>query len=145
MISARGVKRGISAFVDDQRGAATVELLFWIPFFLLLLFFIIDVSVFYWRYTTMWDVTRDAARQLSIGRFGALSADPNAPAYDNVEAYVRQQLGAGFDVRLEDGGTFDPLLRVRARPSELSIFNVFGAFAGNDWIVSEVRLHKEPY
>lgn len=146
MSVAKAMRARWARFHADQRGTATVELVVWIPFFLLMLFVIVDASVFYWRYTAMWDTTRELARNISVGRYGIVGTE----TYDDVtlalDTEVKARLGSAFNAALIDGGSFDPALRVTADVSALSIFDFFGAFVANSpIIVTQVRLHKEPF
>ncbi|MDT8343183.1 MAG: pilus assembly protein [Thermohalobaculum sp.] len=142
-------RRCASQFIVEERGTATIELVFWIPFFLLMLFVIIDASTFYWRYTMMWDVTRDLARQVSIGAFGAINSATTTPQLNTA---VHGRMGPAFnatlihDPILDPTTVFDPAVRVSADISALSVFNFFGAFVDGDrQIVTQVRLHLEPF
>jgi len=139
-------RRILARFIADERGTATVELVVWIPFFLLMLLLIVDASVFYWRYTAMWDTTRDIARQISVGRYGLIGTTTVAAVSTAVNADVQARLGNQFTAQLIDGPTFDPALRVTANVGALSIFDFYGAFAASSpTIVTQVRLHKEPF
>lgn len=137
---------GIVRFVADERGTATIELVVWIPFFLLMLLLIVDASVFYWRYTAMWDATRDIARMISVGRYGVVGDATLAAVSAEINADVQARLGSQFTVTLLDIAGFDPALRVSANVGALSIFDFYGAFASESpTIVTQVRLHKEPF
>ncbi|MCL5777124.1 pilus assembly protein [Limibaculum sp. FT325] len=140
------LRRLAARFVAEERGTATVELVVWIPFFMLMLFVIIDASTFYWRYTAMWDMTRDLARDISIGRYGIIGTETYTAVTASLNADVQQRLGGAFTAQLIDGGSFDPGLLVTADVRAMSIFNFFGTFLSDDpTVATYVRLHKEPF
>ena len=132
-------------FLQDERGGATVELVVWIPFFLFIFLLIVEASVFYWRYSTMWDTTRDASREISIGAFPNCTPVMKASCEGAVQAYVDGRLGDGFTVDLPVSMTLDQKIEVTSPLSNMTVIGLFNGVVGaNTPIIAEVWMRDEP-
>lgn len=69
--SFRGILR---RFVRKEDGAATIEAVLWLPFFLMLFGLLADVSMIFYNQSRLLRIVQDANRNMSIGRL----ADSNA-------------------------------------------------------------------
>lgn len=132
--------RSFGRFRNDERGAATVELVFWLPFFFFLFFVVVDASVFFWRYSAMWDVTRDLAREISIRgevdrRSPTLSAD--------IDNYVQSRLGTAYDADIVDVLAPDPGVQITVQVRSLTVLGFLGFFIPTDEVVTAVRMRNE--
>lgn len=131
----------LRAYLRDERGAATIELVVWLPFFFLLFFVVVDASVFYWRYTTMWDATRDLVREVSVRRI----IDRRAPTLQaDMQAYINTRLSPEYDVAIADVLTPDPVVQVSTDVGNLTVFGLFGLLGSNRTISAVVRMRNEP-
>lgn len=71
----------VSAFVQftrDDRAAATIEFVLWVPIILGLLVTAIDATTLYLTHTEMWNVARDTARRMVTGK---ILTEDDAKAY----------------------------------------------------------------
>ena len=133
--------RSLARFRDDERGAATIELVVWLPFFFLLFFVVVDASVFFWRYSAMWDVTRDAAREVTIR--GAI--DPRSGTFQSeLDAYVHSRLSTDYNARAVDILAPDPGIEISTELRNLTVLGFLGVFVPNNEIVTTVRMRYEP-
>lgn len=83
--------RNLRAALRGERGNATVEFVVWLPFFIILLGAIADVSLLLNNQSRMFDVARDASRLVSLGRMTNIEA----------EAWARNSLeGRPLDVQV---------------------------------------------
>lgn len=135
------LSRMASIFIRDQRGTATIELVVWLPFFFAFFFVLVDASVFYWRYTAMWDVTRDLVREISIRG----QVDRRSPTLQaDMETYIHNRLSNAYDVVILDVLTPDPIVQVTTDISNLTVFSLFGLLGTDDTIEAVVRMRNEP-
>jgi Flp pilus assembly protein TadG len=58
---------GVFAFLDDEKGAVTIEFVLWVPIFVGLLVFVTDASIVYLTHSEMWSVARDTVRRMTTG------------------------------------------------------------------------------
>ncbi len=65
----------IRAALRGERASATVEFVVWLPFFIILLGAIADVSLLLNHQSRMFDVARDASRLVSLGRMTDVEAE----------------------------------------------------------------------
>lgn len=73
-------------FLRKEDGAATIEAVLWLPFFLLLFAALADISMIFFGQTRVMRIAQDANRNMSIGRFDTT---------DETEQFVIDNLG-GF-------------------------------------------------
>jgi Flp pilus assembly protein TadG len=127
----------LGAFLRDEQGAATIELVVWIPFVFALFFLVVDASVFYWQYATLWDTARDAARQISIGTMAPSSAD--------VTTFAQSRMGTMATGFVSDSGSINPGVEVRATFGSMTLLQSLTVFlSGNTVIVARVQMRSEP-
>jgi Flp pilus assembly protein TadG len=58
----------VVAFLRDERGAQTVELVLWLPIIVALLLVVVEISTIYLTHTEMQTVARDTARRMVSGQ-----------------------------------------------------------------------------
>ncbi|MFO7855630.1 MAG: TadE/TadG family type IV pilus assembly protein [Paracoccaceae bacterium] len=117
MLTLRRPARAARRLRRCERGAATVEFVLWMPFFLGLLLLLTDVSILAWRYAQMWDVARTTARELSLG---TLPRTQTA-----VEAFVHSRLTADYAVTLDGLHTTFFTVGIAGTPTTMSVFGLF--------------------
>ncbi|MEM7497372.1 MAG: TadE/TadG family type IV pilus assembly protein [Pseudomonadota bacterium] len=123
----------LPAFLRDERGAATIELVIWIPFFFALFLFVVDLSVLFFSYARMWNVTRDAARDISIGLV--------APTTAGLQAEVDAKLGSIFTGRVSADGAIYTVV-VESPTDLMSPFGFLKPVADN--MIATVVISSEP-
>ena len=128
---------GLAAFLADEGGAATIELVVWIPFFFALFFLVGDASVFYWQYATLWDTARDAARQISIGTL--------SPSDTAVTTFARSRMGTTVSGKVVDSGSISPTVEVTSTFGDMTLLRAMSAFVSSSTvIVARVQMQTEP-
>ena len=121
-------------FLTDEHGSATVEFVLWVPWFALLLMLTVDVSMFYLSQTRMQNVSRDAARRLSIGLI--------EPA--NLATYVRGELTGDGYVVIDCSNVTDSCVRIERSASATLVFGAWlDSVIGSNFFV-ETRMPFEP-
>lgn len=128
-----GTREAFFAFLSDQRGSASLEFVIWVPFFMLLLMLMVDVSTIYFNQTQMMHVSRDAARRMSMGQL-----EP-----ETLTAFVQGHLTNAVTVT---NCSIDETACVRiSRPFEnMAIFgNAFTSLIGRDMSAS-TSMRVEP-
>lgn len=61
------LRRGASAFVTDEGGSATIEFAIWLPFFVVILMFVADLTMIMFHRSDVERIVQDANRLRSIG------------------------------------------------------------------------------
>lgn len=74
----------------DERGSATMEMVFWLPLFVELMLITADASQHYWMHGELWHVARDSTRQAAIGTFDDSNGEVVAA---DVESYALSAIG----------------------------------------------------
>ncbi|WP_160314424.1 TadE/TadG family type IV pilus assembly protein [Candidatus Rhodobacter oscarellae] len=65
-------------FSEGEAGGITIEYVLWLPFFLALILFFVDVSLTMSAHARMYDAARDAARAIVTGKSTASEASADA-------------------------------------------------------------------
>ncbi|MCL5777125.1 pilus assembly protein [Limibaculum sp. FT325] len=115
-----------------------MEIVLWMPFFLLLVFLTVDASLLYWRHGEMWNIARDVARTIASG---SLDGTDNAA----VQAFLTDRLGI-TEATVQTAPTLDGqgiIVRVERNPDFLTTFSIFSNLIGGD-IAAEVVFRVEP-
>jgi Flp pilus assembly pilin Flp len=118
-------RRRMSAFRRNQEGAAAIEFVLWMPFFIVLLAIITDFTFLYMTNASMWSSAREA--------------DAAEASNMITSSLIR---GGNYYVKV------DPLSSevsaiIRIGMADASIFGIFGSVL-NDDLVAIVRMRKEP-
>lgn len=127
-------RRRMSAIRRDQDGAAAVEFVLWMPFFIVLLAIITDFTFIYMTNSSMWDAAREAARAMSVREADAAEAT----------AMIEDRLirGGNYYVAVDpDSSEVSAIVRIGI--TEASIFGIFSSVMDDD-LVAVVRMRKEP-
>jgi Flp pilus assembly protein TadG len=107
--------RALRRFLRRSDGSATIEVVLWIPFFLLLIALIADASLLFNRQAQMLRAVQDANRAYSVGRLTTTTAVQNAlvAAYRPVSASVTAT--STLDTSVVSTGIIRTTLTVPAR------------------------------
>lgn len=125
----------IYRFRTDATGSATVEHVIWLPFFLLLISVIVDLSLILTANAGMWDAARDGARRMAMHQMNE----------DEAVAYVQSRVSSRYEhlsVSARNDGT-DAVIHVTVPMEETAVFNIL---TGPSWGSLEARvvMVKEP-
>lgn len=121
-------------FASDERGAATLEFVLWVPPMPFMLIGAVDASVLYFTRTDMFNVSRDVARKISVGSL----------TVDQVAAYVSQTTHLGgrtYSVATIEGATIVVAMSVGI--GDASVFGIFRPVL-DDKIGVRVEMRREP-
>jgi Flp pilus assembly protein TadG len=108
-------RRALRRFLRRSDGSATVEVVLWIPFFLLLIALIADASLLFNRQAQMLRAVQDANRAYSVGRLSSPAAVQTAliAAYQPVSTSVTAT--STLDTSVVSTGIIRTTLTVPAR------------------------------
>ncbi len=126
--------RKLLAFIRDEKGVATLELVLWMPPMLIMLLMITDASVLYLTYTDMFNVSRDAARRVSVG----------AMTVDDVPDYVQERSLLGkrtYSVGSYSGAVV--IIEMSVNVGDASVFGFFKPVLARTMGV-RVEMRREP-
>ncbi len=126
--------RRLLAFIRDERGVATLEFVLWVPPMLFMLLMITDASVLYLTYTDMFNISRDAARRVSVGSM----------TVDDVPDYVQERslLGARtYTVGSYSGAVV--IVEMSVNVGDASVFGFFKPVLARTMGV-RVEMRREP-
>ncbi|SPH18783.1 hypothetical protein DEA8626_02327 [Defluviimonas aquaemixtae] len=123
-------------FSRDERGAATIEAVLWLPFFLTILALLADVSLIFHGQSRILSVVQSANRNMAVGRLTTES---------ETEAFVLTRLqtlssNAQADTVLSSSGLIMTTASVPL--TDLDIFGIVGAFANTRLTVRAEHLQE---
>lgn len=132
--------RLIRRFTRKEDGAATIEAILWLPFFLALFGLLADVSMIFHSQSKLLRIVQDANRARSIGRFGT-DDQTDGRTVD----FVLAQVGAiSGDPTASSGETAGLITTSVSVPiSDLDMFGVAGVFKGVRMTVWSEHLSEE--
>ena len=125
--------RKIAARMAGTDGAATIEAVLWLPFFMLLLALFADLSMIFTNQNRIQRMVQDANRALAVGRFDGAEAeqaflqDQLAPL--SPKAKVETQINAGRVTTI-----------VQVPVTDLDVIGVAGAFRGSTLTIRSDQL-----
>ncbi len=126
--------RGLRRFIEDEHAAVTIEFVAVFPLFVFLTFVFIDASILYLTRTEMFEISRDAARRISVG----------AISVDDVSGYVNDQLllaGRTYTLASYSGSLV--IIEMSVSVADASLFGIFTPVLGRTMGVRVVML-REP-
>ena len=123
-----------SRFLGDENGTMTVEFVVWVMPFLMMLALVVDGSMVYLTRTEMFNVSRDVARQISVGEITT-----SAQAEDAVRNTL---VTTAYDYTVDTTVGLNISVRIATSLSEASVFGILGAIPGQ--LSAEVTMRREP-
>ncbi|MEM7613687.1 MAG: TadE/TadG family type IV pilus assembly protein [Pseudomonadota bacterium] len=120
----------LKEFRKREDGTATVEFVLWVPIFILILGFVVDVTSVMLQQSRYYDIARDASRQVALGL-----KTPSEARTD-----VETVLGAGISVSVSQDAQF-ATTTISAPLRELVTF--FNAVPLSGSIESSVSMFRE--
>ncbi|NNU82083.1 hypothetical protein HMH01_16725 [Halovulum dunhuangense] len=122
-------------FVRDENGAAAIEFVIWLPAFMLILAFVLDVSLSMLAHSRMWDVARDTVRQISLRSLNAAEAVTYAESSARI-------MGADPTVSAHDVGP-QVWVQIELPMADVTLFNMLG-LAGSSRLTARAIMMQEP-
>ena len=125
---------GLGAFIEDEQGAVTIEFVTIFQAFVFVLAMFTDASILYLTHTELFEISRDTARQLSVGSLHIV----------DVEDYVRARAMLGQ--RTYTAASFSGsvvIVELGVNVADASIFGFFEPVLGRTMSV-RVEMLREP-
>lgn len=129
-------KRGIHAFIRDDRGTGTLEFVLWVPVVVFILLAVVDATVLYLHHTEMWNISRDVARRIAVGEITEAEA----------EETIKESLFLASDeyfIRTSNPKYLDVQVSIQTRVSDASVFGIYEPVLGRH-LAAYVRTRREP-
>ncbi len=127
---------GVSQFLRDEHGSATIEFVLWVPIFVVILVAATDATVLYLHHTEMWNVSRDVARRVAVGDMS--EADAATTVQNEMFLYSR-----AYTVATSDPTELDVQIMIQTRISDASVFGFFQPVLGR-YLTASVIMRREP-
>lgn len=71
----RGPVNRLRRFRKNEDGAVTVELVLWVPVFMIILMLVVDASMLFVTQSNFWGVARDSARRVAVNTMTGTEAE----------------------------------------------------------------------
>ncbi len=127
---------GISGFLRDETGSATIEFVLWVPVFAILLIATIDATVLYLQHTEMWNVSGDVARRVAVGDM--VETDVYQVVQNEMFLYSK-----AYTVATSQPTDLDVMIAIQTTIADASVFGIFKAVL-NDDLTAVVTMRREP-
>ena len=128
------LRERILRLTRDERGAATIEFVLWVPVFIFLLIATTDAVVLYLSHTEMWNVSRDIARRVAVGDITEAEA---------VEEVQKQLFLANGAYTVTTSVDRDVVVEISTNVGDASVFGVFKKVLDRD-LNARVVMLREP-
>lgn len=138
MITILNKIKGLSlSFRQREDGAATIEAVLWLPFFLALFGVLADVSMVFFNQTRLLRIVQDANRNMSIGRFVLPSETQNFVVSEG--KIISPRVTATTTV--SSTGLIHTTATVPAR--DLDLFGIASVFGGMTLVINAEHLQEQ--
>ncbi len=127
---------GVSQFLRDEHGSATIEFVLWVPIFVVILVAATDATVLYLHHTEMWNVSRDVARRIAVGDMS--EADAAAAVESELFLYSR-----AYTVATSNPADLDVRIAIQTSIMDASVFGFFEPVLGR-YLTAMVTMRREP-
>ncbi len=127
---------GVSQFLRDENGSATIEFVLWVPIFVVILVAATDATVLYLHHTEMWNVSRDVARRVAVGDM--TEADAVTVVQNEMFLYSR-----AYTVATSDPAELDVQIMIQTSIADASVFGFFKPVLGR-YLTASVTMRREP-
>lgn len=127
---------GVSEFLSDERGSATIEFVLWVPIFVAILVAATDATVLYLHHTEMWNVSRDVARRVAVGDM--TEADAATTVQNEMFLYSN-----AYTVATSNPTDLDVQIVIQTQISDASVFGFFEPVLGR-YLTASVTMRREP-
>lgn len=125
----------MSRFIQDQKGAVTIEFTTLVPAFVLMMVFFVDASVIYFTHSEMYNVARDLARRMSTGQI-----ENDQQALD----YAAERLFLGERTYVVDSDFQDVTVTIAVRVSDAAVFGAWFRPILGQALVARSEMGREP-
>ena len=127
---------GVSQFLRDDHGSATIEFVLWVPVFVVILVAATDATVLYLHHTEMWNVSRDVARRVAVGDMS--EADAVTVVQNEMFLYSR-----AYTVSTSDPAELDVWIMIQTSVRDASVFGFFEPVLDRN-LTAMVTMRREP-
>ena len=127
---------GVSQFLRDEHGSATIEFVLWVPVFVILLVATTDASILYLHHTEMWNVSRDVARRVAVGDL--TEADAVNVVQNEMFLY-----SSAYTVATSDPTALNVQIMIQTSIADASVFGFFEPVLGR-YLTANVVMRREP-
>ncbi len=127
---------GVSQFLRDEHGSATIEFVLWVPIFVVILVAATDATILYLHHTEMWNVSRDVARRVAVGDM--TEADAAAAVQNEMFLYSR-----AYTVSTSNPADLDVKIMIRTSVRDASVFGFFEPVLDR-YLTAMVTMRREP-
>jgi len=127
---------GVSQFLRDERGSATIEFVLWVPIFVVVLVAATDATVLYLHHTEMWNVSRDVARRVAVGDMN--ESDAVTVVQNEMFLYSR-----AYTVSTSNPADLDVQIMIQTSIADASVFGFFEPVMGR-YLTAMVTMRREP-
>lgn len=122
----------------DERAAATVEFVLWVPIFMFIILAAIDATVLYLHHTEMWNVSRDVARRVAVGDIN----ENEAPEIVSQELFLYKESTA-YRVDTSDPSDDDVMILIQTPVADADFVGIFQAVL-DEYLEAAVFMRREP-
>ena len=128
--------RGVFTFLRDEKAAATIEFVLWVPIFVGLFVLVTDASIIYLTHSEMWSAARDTTRRMTTGEI-----TPRAQARDYAAAHLFLS-SRTYVIDPDFGGEMNVTLTIGL--DDAVIFGYFFEQVLGRSLVASVTMRREP-
>ena len=130
--------RAFARLLGDERAAATVEFVLWVPVFMFIILAAVDATVLYLHHSEMWNVSRDVARRVAVGDI----SEDEAAEYVAEELYLYKNITA-YALDTSDPGNPDVYIRIQTPVADADFFGIFQPVL-DEYLEAMVIMRREP-
>lgn len=130
------VAGAVKRLLLDERAAATIEFVLWVPVSLTVLLAGVDATVLYLHHTEMWNVARDVGRTIAVGQ---LTEDEAADAIEE-RLWLRSR---AYWVETSHPRSLEAQIYIRTKVADASVFGLFGPIL-DEFLEVSLVMQKEP-
>ncbi len=127
---------GVSQFLRDEHGSATIEFVLWVPIFVVILVAATDATILYLHHTEMWNVSRDVARRVAVGDMS--EADAVTVVQNEMFLYSR-----AYTVSTSNPAELDVKIMIQTSVRDASVFGFFEPVLDR-YLTAMVTMRREP-
>jgi len=128
--------RGVTKFLRDEHGSATIEFVLWVPVFVVILVAATDATILYLHHTEMWNVSRDVARRVAVGDM----SEADAVNVVGTEMYL---YSSAYTVSTSNPTDLDVSIQIQTSIADASVFGFFKPVLGR-YLTATVTMRREP-
>lgn len=132
------IGRAFVRLLRDERAAATVEFVLWVPVFMFIILAAIDATVLYLHHTEMWNVSRDVARRVAVGDIDETQALQIVA--DELFLYTDS---TAYSVDTSNPSDPDVMILIQTPVADADFFGIFQPVL-DEYLEAAVIMRREP-